>query len=104
MPINTITEAQRTTLRAAAQAVAVFAQRFAQNGATPSAAATAEFLPLANALTVALAVAGYNGTTGTQFVLNSGTKVSLGTVTGTGNFGTPTIVGGVITGTVLSAS
>jgi hypothetical protein len=40
----------------------------------------------------------------TQKVLTSAVKVTVGTVTGTGTFGTPTIVGGVITGIVLSAS
>jgi hypothetical protein len=40
----------------------------------------------------------------TQFVLNSGVKINGVAITGTGNFATPTIVGGVITGIVLSAS
>lgn len=39
-----------------------------------------------------------------QFVLTSGVKVNAVAVTGTGNFATPTIVNGVITGIVLSAS
>lgn len=40
----------------------------------------------------------------TQKLLSSGVKVPVGTVTGTGTFFTPTIVNGVITGGVLSAS
>lgn len=37
-------------------------------------------------------------------VITSGVKVPCGTVTGSGTFATPTIVNGVITGIVLSAS
>lgn len=38
----------------------------------------------------------------TSVVVASGVKIPVGTVTGTGTFGTFTIVGGVITGIVLS--
>lgn len=40
----------------------------------------------------------------TQVVLTSGAKVNAVAVTGTGNFATPTIANGVLTGIVLSAS
>lgn len=40
----------------------------------------------------------------TKTILTSGTKINAVSVTGTGNFATPTIVNGVITAIVLSAS
>lgn len=40
----------------------------------------------------------------TKTILTSGTKINAVAVTGTGNFATPTIANGVITGIVLSAS
>lgn len=40
----------------------------------------------------------------TKTILTSGTKINAVSVTGTGNFATPTIVDGVITAIVLSAS
>lgn len=40
----------------------------------------------------------------TKTILTSGTKVNAVAVTGTGNFATPTIAAGVLTGIVLSAS
>lgn len=104
MSIATITEAQRNAIRTAAVALEHRTQHYAQNAATPSAAAVTSFQPLADAMTSSLAVAGYNGTTTTQFILNSGVKVNAVAVTGTGNFATPTIVNGAITGIVLSAS
>lgn len=104
MTIATITEAQRETIRSTADALEQEAQKFAQDARVPGAAHITRFDGVANAAVAALAVAGYNGTLSTQFVLNSGVKVPATLVSGSGNFATPTIVAGVITGIVLSAS
>lgn len=45
-----------------------------------------------------------SGLVSTQMILSSGVKVNAVSVTGSGNFATPTIVGGVLAGIVLSAS
>lgn len=69
-------------------------------GATPS-AAFASFLADA-----AQKTPGYTAPTlpATQAVLSDGTTLEGVTITGTGTFFTPTIVNGVLTGGVLSAS
>lgn len=104
MSIATATEAQREAIRSAAVALEHRSQHWAQNAATPNAAAVTSFQPIADATTAALAAAGYSGVTATQVILSSGVKVNAVAITGTGNFATPTIVNGAITGIVLSAS
>lgn len=77
----------------------------AQNSYTPNAAEGAAIDVTLVAAANALGALGASATLpSTSFVLNSGVKVNAVSVTGSGNFATPTIVGGVITGIVLSAS
>ena len=56
------------------------------------------------AVTAAVAIGGVVVLPATQAVVANAQKVNAGTVTGTGNFATFTVAGGVITGIVLSAS
>lgn len=61
----------------------------------------------ANITALIAAILAAGGTTGgatDQVTLTSGTKVNATAVSGSGNFATPTIVNGVITALVLSAS
>lgn len=104
MSIATITAAQRVEVRDATLTAALAMQRYTQSGATPRADEVTQATPLLNAAAAALTVAGASGLPTTSAVVASGVKVNAGTVTGTGNFATLTVVAGVITGITLSAS
>ncbi len=104
MSIATITAAQRVEVRDACLSAALAMQRFTQSATTPRADETAEAAPVLAAAASALEVAGATGLLSTQVTLSSGVKVNAVSVTGSGNFATPTIVAGAITGIVLSVS
>lgn len=99
------TPAQRITARDKCFIASDALQAVAQNSFTPSADEGAAIdVALVAAATALGALGASAALPSTSFVLNSGVKVNAVAVTGTGNFATPTIVGGVITGIVLSAS
>lgn len=97
------TPAQRITARDKCAIATKALWTVAQNSRTPSTAEGAVIDTALTAASTALSALGA-GLASTAFLLQSGTKVNAVSVTGTGNFATPTIVGGVITGIVLSAS
>lgn len=105
MAIELATAAVQLELRRRAGIAADAVQRFAQDAGAITASQAVPIDAALLALQNALVAAGAGPVLpSTQKVLTSAVKVTVGTVTGTGTFGTPTIVGGVITGIVLSAS
>ncbi|QQO90814.1 hypothetical protein [Pseudomonas phage Misse] len=105
MAIESATPAVQIELRRRAVIAAAALQTFANSTAVRTAAQAAPIDAALAALQTALVAAGAGPVLPTtQKTLTSGTKTPVGTVTGTGTFGTPTIVNGVITGIVLSAS
>lgn len=105
MTIETATPAvQYEVLRRCLNAAAL-TQRFANRADPITALQAADIDAALVALQSAVSSAGIGAALpATSKVIASGVKTPVGTVSGTGTFGTPTIVGGVITGIVLSAS
>jgi hypothetical protein len=105
MAIESQTAAVQLEVRRRCAIAATLTQRFAQDASPITAAQAADIDTALVNLQTALVAAGAGPVLpSTQKTLTSGVKVAVGTVTGSGTFGTPTIVGGVITGIVLSAS
>lgn len=105
MAIETQTAAVQLVLRQKCGIASKVMQRFSQDASAITAAQAVAVDAALVALQSALVAAGAGPVLpSTQKTLSSGVKASVGTVTGSGTFGTPTIVGGVITGIVLSAS
>lgn len=105
MTIETATPEAQYEVRRRSVVAADLTQRFANRADPITAGQAADVDTALTALLAALAAAGFSpAIPATSKTIASGVKVPVGTVTGTGTFGTPTIVGGVITGIVLSAS
>lgn len=105
MTIESATPAAQYEVRHRALIAAAATQRFANRADPITAAQAAEIDAALVALQTAVSAVGLGATLpSTSKTIASGVKTPVGTVTGTGTFGTPTIVGGVITGIVLSAS
>lgn len=105
MAISSATPAQQLELRRRLAQASKATQRFSQDAVVLTAEQSAVIDAALTNLNAALSAAGAGAVLpSTQKTLSSGVKVPVGTVTGTGTFFTPTIVGGVITGGVLSAS
>lgn len=105
MTIEVATSAAQYEVRRRSVVAADLTQRFAERADPITALQAVDIDTALTALLAALAAAGFStAIPSTSTVLASGVKVPVGTVSGTGTFGTPTIVDGVITGIVLSAS
>lgn len=105
MAILSATPAQQLEVRRRAAQVSRACQTFSQNAAVLTAAQSALVDDAITLLHTALTAAGASAAVpSTQKVLTTAVKFACGTVTGSGTFCTPTIVGGVVTGMVLSAS
>lgn len=104
MSISTSTAAQRITLRDKAVIAEKMLQNFAQDSIVPNTEQITEIDAALTALTAALQAAGGVILPGTQTIVTSTVKRPVGTVSGSGTFGTFTVANGVITGIVLSAS
>lgn len=105
MAILSATPAQQLEVRRRAAQASRACQVFSQNAAVLTAAQSAIVDTAIANLHTALSAAGAGAALlGTQKLLTSTVKTPVGTVSGSGTFGTPTIVAGVITGIVLSAS
>lgn len=105
MTIESATPEAQYEVRHRSLIAAAATQRFANRADPITAGQAADIDTALTALLSALSAAGFSAAIpATSKTIASGVKVPVGTVTGTGTFGTPTIVGGVITGIVLSAS
>lgn len=105
MTIEAATPDAQYEVRRRSVIAADLTQRFANRADSITAAQAADIDTALTALLAALTAAGFGAALpSTSKTIASGVKTPVGTVTGTGTFGTPTIVGGVITGIVLSAS
>lgn len=105
MTIEIATPEAQYEVRRRAVIAADLTQRFANRADSITAAQAVEIDAALVALQTAVSAVGLGATLpSTSKTIASGVKTPVGTVTGTGTFGTPTIVGGVITGIVLSAS
>ena len=109
MSYASITSAQRAAIVRAAHRVTKSARYATQdyrtaNLRTDPQVVAGVYQPIDTLLAQLKAAVDVATTTATQVVVATGQKVNLGTVTGTGNFGTFTIAGGVVTGVALSAS
>jgi hypothetical protein len=105
MAIESQTPAVQLDLRQKCAIASKALQTFAQDASARTAAQAVSIDAALVALQTALVAAGAVPVLpSTQKTLTSAVKTPVGTVSGSGTFGTPTIVGGVITGIVLSAS
>lgn len=109
MSYASITSAQRAAIVRAANRVIKSARYATQdyrtaNLRTDPQVVAGEYQPIDTLLSQLKAAVDASTTLATQVLLTTATKYPVGTVTGSGTFGTFTIAGGAITGIVLSAS
>lgn len=109
MSYASITSAQRAAIVRAAHRVTKSARYATQdyrttNLRTDPQVVAGTYQPIDTLLSQLKAAVDVATTTATQVVIATGQKVAVGTVTGSGTFGTFTVSGGAITGIVLSAS
>ncbi|MNJ09288.1 hypothetical protein D3C77_34300 [compost metagenome] len=109
MSYASITAAQRAAIIRAAERVTASARYATQDYRTVNPRSDAQvvagtYQPIDTLLSQLKAAVDVSTTTATQVTVATGQKIAVGTVTGSGTFGTFTIAGGVVTGIVLSAS
>lgn len=109
MSYASITSAQRAAIIRAAERVIASARYATQdyrtvNPRSDEQVVAGTYQPIDTLLSQLKAALDVSTTTATQVVVANGVKIPVGTVTGTGTFGTFTVAGGAVTAVALSAS